>query len=107
VSRSCPSHGSPQRPGLRVRRPGPLRLGAPPRFIRPCEPALVARRIDWLHEVKHDGFHVLAWKQGEDVKVWSRRGADFTDRRIAEAVAGSAQMRRSRRRGAIVFAKSL
>ena len=50
----------------------------------------------WLHEVRHDGFRVLAWKQGEDVKVWSRRSADFTDRRIAEGVAGSAQMRRSR-----------
>jgi ATP-dependent DNA ligase len=33
-----------------------------------------------LHEVKHDGFRVLALKQGERVKVWSRRGADFTAR---------------------------
>jgi bifunctional non-homologous end joining protein LigD len=41
-------------------------------------------------KVKHDGFRVLAWKQGERVKVWSRRGADFTDRfaRIADAVRG-------------------
>jgi bifunctional non-homologous end joining protein LigD len=40
--------------------------------------------------VKHDGFRILAWKQGERVKVWSRRGADFTDRfqRIADAVRG-------------------
>jgi bifunctional non-homologous end joining protein LigD len=44
----------------------------------------------WLHEIKHDGFRVLAWKQGERVQVWSRRGADFTDRfaRIADAVQG-------------------
>jgi bifunctional non-homologous end joining protein LigD len=44
----------------------------------------------WLHEVKHDGFRILALKQGERVQVWSRRGADFTYRfpAIAEAVRG-------------------
>jgi bifunctional non-homologous end joining protein LigD len=45
----------------------------------------------WMvHEIKHDGFRVLALKDGERVKVWSRRGADFTERfpRIAEAVRG-------------------
>jgi bifunctional non-homologous end joining protein LigD len=42
----------------------------------------------WLHEVKHDGFRILARKQGERVEMWSRRGALFNDRfpRIAEAV---------------------
>jgi bifunctional non-homologous end joining protein LigD len=69
------------------------RLSAPPGFIRPCEPTLVNHPPagpGWLHEVKHDGFRILAWKQGERVHVWSRRGADFTDRfaRIAEAVRG-------------------
>jgi bifunctional non-homologous end joining protein LigD len=41
----------------------------------------------WLHEVKHDGFRILVRKLGERAKVWSRRGADFTDRfsAIAEA----------------------
>jgi ATP-dependent DNA ligase len=40
--------------------------------------------------VKHDGFRILALKQGERVQIWSRRGADFTDRfvRIADAVRG-------------------
>jgi bifunctional non-homologous end joining protein LigD len=44
----------------------------------------------WLHEIKHDGFRVLARKQGDRVQVWSRRGADFTYRfpTIAEAVRG-------------------
>jgi ATP-dependent DNA ligase len=28
----------------------------------------------WLHEVKHDGFWILARKEGEgQVKIWSRR----------------------------------
>jgi ATP-dependent DNA ligase len=45
---------------------------------------------DWLHEVKHDGFHILARKLGERAKVWSGRGADFTGRfsGIAEPVHG-------------------
>jgi ATP-dependent DNA ligase len=41
-----------------------------------------------LHEIKHDNFRVIALKQGEQVKAWSRRAADLTDRfaRIADAV---------------------
>jgi bifunctional non-homologous end joining protein LigD len=64
-------------------------------FVRPCEPTLVDRppaEDGWLHEVKHDGFRVLVRKLGGRAKVWSRRGADFTDRflGIAEAVRGLA-----------------
>jgi bifunctional non-homologous end joining protein LigD len=66
------------------RAPAPRwRRSVPAGFIRPCEPALVAyppAGHGWLHEIKHDGFRILAWKQGERVKVWSRRGADFTYR---------------------------
>jgi bifunctional non-homologous end joining protein LigD len=69
------------------------RRSAPPGFIRPCEPTLVDRPPagpGWLHEIKHDGFRIVAWKQGERVTVSSRRGADFTGRfsRIADAVRG-------------------
>ena len=52
-------------------------------FIRPCEPTLVDRPPagdGWLREIKHDSFRVLARKQGGQVKIWSRRGANFTDR---------------------------
>jgi bifunctional non-homologous end joining protein LigD len=76
------------------RAPAPRwRRSVPPGFIRPCEPALVAyppAGPGWLHEIKHDGFRILARKQGERVLIWSRRGADFTDRlsRIADAVRG-------------------
>jgi ATP-dependent DNA ligase len=69
------------------------RRNPPVGFIRPCEPTLVAyppAGPGWLHEIKHDGFRILALKRGERVLVWSRRGADLTDRfsRIAEAVRG-------------------
>jgi bifunctional non-homologous end joining protein LigD len=40
--------------------------------------------------VKHDGFRILARKQGEDVALWTRHGTDFAGRfpKIAEAVRG-------------------
>ncbi len=79
---------------VRWRAPAPCwRRNQPAGFIRPCEPTLTdspPAGTDWLHEVKHDGFRILARKQGEQVKIWSRRGADFTYRfpTIAEAVRG-------------------
>ena len=71
--------------------PARSRRAPPAGFIRPCQPLLVARPPagpGWLHEVKHDGYRILARKEGERVSLWSRYGADFTDRlpRIAEAV---------------------
>jgi bifunctional non-homologous end joining protein LigD len=57
------------------------RRDPPVGFICPCEPTLTdppAAGSGWLHEVKHDGFRILARKQGERVTVWSQRGADFT-----------------------------
>jgi ATP-dependent DNA ligase len=73
--------------------PARWRRSAPAVFVRPCEPTLIDHPptgSDWLHEVKHDGFRVLACKEGERVRLWSRRGADFTDRfaRIADPVRG-------------------
>jgi bifunctional non-homologous end joining protein LigD len=70
-----------------------IRRSPPTGFIVPCNPALVSRPpadTDWLHEVKHDGYRVLARKQGERVTLWTRRGTDYADRmpRIAEAVRG-------------------
>jgi ATP-dependent DNA ligase len=43
----------------------------------------------WLHEIKHDGFRVIARKDGERVKLYSRPGNDLTYRflLIVEAVA--------------------
>jgi ATP-dependent DNA ligase len=35
---------------------------------------------DWLHEIKHDGFRIIARKAGDRVKLYSRPGNDLTDR---------------------------
>jgi ATP-dependent DNA ligase len=53
----------------------------PPGFIVPCQPIL-ARTVPagdgWLHEMKHDGFRILAFKDGERVRLWSRNGRDWS-----------------------------
>jgi bifunctional non-homologous end joining protein LigD len=63
----------------------------PAGFIHPARPTLVANPPTgpgWWHEVKHDGFRTIARKQGDRVDVWSRHGAEFTDRfpNIAAAI---------------------
>jgi bifunctional non-homologous end joining protein LigD len=34
----------------------------------------------WLHEIKHDGFRIIARKDGKRVKLYSRPGYDLTYR---------------------------
>jgi bifunctional non-homologous end joining protein LigD len=34
----------------------------------------------WLHEIKHDGFRVIARKNGPRVRLYSRPGNDLTGR---------------------------
>jgi ATP-dependent DNA ligase len=34
----------------------------------------------WLHEIKHDGFRIIARKDGERVRLYSRPGNDLTPR---------------------------
>jgi len=67
------------------------RRSKPAGFIVPAQPALVARPPtgpNWIHEVKHDGYRLIARKEADRVTLWTRHGTDFTDRlpRIAEAV---------------------
>jgi ATP-dependent DNA ligase len=35
---------------------------------------------DWVHEIKHDGFRFLAWRDGYRVRLFTRRGYDWSDR---------------------------
>ena len=64
----------------------------PAGFIAPCLPMTAPRPPSgplWLHEVKHDGFRVIARKDGERVRLYSRPGNDLTNRfpLIVEAMA--------------------
>jgi bifunctional non-homologous end joining protein LigD len=55
----------------------------PAGFIAPCLPTLAPRPPsgeEWLHEIKHDGFRIIARKDGKRVKLYSRPGNDLTYR---------------------------
>ena len=55
----------------------------PAGFIPPCLPTkadVPPSGILWLHEIKHDGFRVIARKIGAQVRLYSRPGNDLTDR---------------------------
>src|SRR5260370_29975593 len=65
----------------------------PAEFIAPCLPTKTDKLPSgglWLHEIKHDGFRVIARKDGDRVRLYSRPGNDMTRRfpLIAEALTG-------------------
>jgi bifunctional non-homologous end joining protein LigD len=52
-------------------------------FIAPCLPTPAVQPPSgglWLHEIKHDGFRVIARKSGQRVRLYSRPGNDLTAR---------------------------
>jgi hypothetical protein len=64
----------------------------PAGFIAPCLPTTSPQPPsgkEWLHEIKHDGFRVIARKDDMRVRLYSRPGNDLTNRfpLIVEALA--------------------
>jgi len=61
-----------------------LRMRAlPAGFIAPCLPTKTDKLpsgSQWLHEIKHDGFRIIARKNGAQVRLYSRPGNDLTRR---------------------------
>jgi bifunctional non-homologous end joining protein LigD len=52
-------------------------------FVPPCLPIKAPQPPSgdtWVHEIKHDGFRVIARKDGERVRLYSRPGNDLTRR---------------------------
>src|SRR5438034_4277783 len=69
-----------------------LQRTLPAGFIAPCLPiktTTLPSGGQWLHEIKHDGFRVIARKDGDRVRLYSRPGNDLTWRfpLIVEALA--------------------
>jgi bifunctional non-homologous end joining protein LigD len=55
----------------------------PAGFITPCLPTKTDKLPSgsrWRHEIKHDGFRVIARKDGAQVRLYSRPGNDLTHR---------------------------
>jgi ATP-dependent DNA ligase len=51
--------------------------------IEPCLPRkakVPPSGPDWLHEIKHDGFRILARKDGDRIRLITRNGYYFADR---------------------------
>jgi ATP-dependent DNA ligase len=52
-------------------------------FVEPCLPSPAKRPpagSNWLHEIKHDGFRIMARRDGAGVRLFTRNGHDFTAR---------------------------
>jgi ATP-dependent DNA ligase len=53
----------------------------PADFVAPCLPTKAAEPPSgglWLHEIKHDGFRIIARKDDNGVRLYSRPGNDLT-----------------------------
>jgi bifunctional non-homologous end joining protein LigD len=60
-----------------------LQRTLPAGFVAPCLPTKTDKLpsgSEWLHEIKHDGFRVIARKNGAQVRLYSRPGNDLTYR---------------------------
>jgi bifunctional non-homologous end joining protein LigD len=58
-------------------------LTLPAGFIPPCLPMMAPRPPSgpfWLHEVKHDGFRIVARKDSKRVRLYDRLGNDLAQR---------------------------
>ena len=56
---------------------------SPPKFVEPQLATLVdapPEGDDWVHEIKYDGYRVLAAIGGGEVRIYTRTGLDWTDK---------------------------
>ena len=74
-------------------RAGPIFALAMPvlRFIEPCLPSPADRPPSgsgWLHEIKHDGYRLMARRDPVGIRLITRRGNDWSERfpLVVEAV---------------------
>jgi bifunctional non-homologous end joining protein LigD len=61
-------------------------------FVDPCIPSRAPKPPsgpDWVHEVKHDGYRLIVRRDGETVRLFTRRGYDWTERYPAIAAAAA------------------
>ena len=59
------------------------RVIAAPGFIEPCLPTVTTRAPGGelrLHEIKHDGYRLMVRRTGDNVRIYTRRGVDWTGR---------------------------
>jgi ATP-dependent DNA ligase len=67
-------------------------------FIDPCIPIRAVKPPagpDWVHEIKHDGYRLIVRREGAAVRLFTRRGYDWTERYPAIASAAAKLRARS------------
>jgi bifunctional non-homologous end joining protein LigD len=55
----------------------------PAGFVEPCIPTLAAgppSGLDWVHEMKPDGYRLIVRRDAKVVQLFTRRGHDWTER---------------------------
>jgi bifunctional non-homologous end joining protein LigD len=55
----------------------------PSGFVPPCIPTRAAKPPagpDWVHEIKHDGYRLQVRRDGDRVRLFTRRGYDWSKR---------------------------
>jgi len=58
----------------------------PAGFVIPAQPVVASRPpsgADWVHEIKHAGYRMIARRDGPVVRIYSRNAYDWTARLIA------------------------
>jgi hypothetical protein len=67
--------------GMSMRSPLTRERDQPRLGFQPCQ-AIESTKVptgpQWIHELKHDGFPIDAHKDGDDVRLWSRNGRDWS-----------------------------
>ena len=66
-----------------TKKPRRTKPAALPRFRKPQLATLVdavPAGNDWMHEIKFDGYRALIGAAGDEVRVWTRNGLDWTDK---------------------------
>jgi bifunctional non-homologous end joining protein LigD len=61
-------------------------------FVDPCIPTRAGKPPmgdGWVHEIKHDGYRLIVRRDGETVRLFTRRGHDWTERYPAIASAAA------------------
>ena len=81
------AHNAEAKKPRKKRKPAPL-----PKFRKPQLATLVddvPTGNGWMHEIKFDGYRAMVAAKGEDVRVYTRSGKDWTDKfgPLVEAVA--------------------
>jgi hypothetical protein len=75
----------------------PLPKAPPSGFVPPCIPTRAAKPPagpGWVHEIKHDGYRLQVRRDGDAVRMFTRRGYDWSAR--YPAIAGTAVQLRAR-----------